>query len=156
MLFIDIYEREPKRWWDCFVSNLYSQHSSVFLFKTPFPQHCLCLPFSVFICPANLSAFMACHPGSRFLAGMIDDEAAAILGWRESTGTLCVQSLVFPGHGWSRSLPDLVKGFICYLAKKQSAKTIKKPYHCQFYILRVNHSFGLDGSIFQSGSQANL
>ena len=71
--------------------------------------------------------------------------------------TDCGHFLVFPGHGWSRSLPDLVKGFICYLAKKQPAKTIKKPlYHCHFYILRVNHSFGLDGSIFQSGSQANL
>ena len=89
--------------------------------------------FTIFICPANLSLVAKCHPGPGCWR---EWSVRRLRSDGESTETITLYSpQCFPCHGWSRTLADLVKGFICYSEEQILQKQTRKRtvYHSQLY-----------------------
>ena len=99
----------------CQQSSLFSKGSSPVLFV-----------FTIFICPANLSLVAKCHPGPGSWREW-SVRARRLRSDGESTETITLYSpQCFPCHGWSRTLADLVKGFICYSEEQILQKQTRK------------------------------
>ena len=115
------------------------------------PQYCLCLPFS-FVPPI-------CRPSWRVtkVSGLGGDDRLDDPGVNgESTETLCVHSS-FSLSWMVKKLTRLGKRF--YLLCGGPGSSLQKQSRNRATAnstFSVNHSFGLEGSIFQSGIQANL